>query len=135
MKKIIISLFAVCLSFYSFGQQPGQGPGNRPDPETQAKEITKKMKEVIQFSDEQEKQVYELNLENAKKRRSLMQNRTEDREAMREKIQVLNSEYEASLKKILNEEQYKKWLEEKDNLRQRPPRDGERQKPGNRGGR
>ena len=135
MKKILVSFLVLCLSVSTFAQQPGQSQGNRPDPETQSKELTKRMKEIIQFSDEQEKQVYDLNLEYAKKRRELFQNRTEDREAMREKMQAMNKEYDTALKNILSEQQFKKYLEEKETIRQRPPREGENSRPGNRGGR
>lgn len=119
MKRIILSLSVVLFSLSIMAQ-----PGQRPDPETRAKERTKRMKEVIQFSDEQEKKVYDLNLEFTKKRRELFENRTGDREEMREKMDVLNKEYDEKLKKILDEKQFKKYEEEKDNLRQRPPRDG-----------
>lgn len=92
------------------------------------------MKDIIQFSDEQEKKVYDLNLDYGKKRREAYQNRTEDRDAMREKTKIINEEYDASLKKILDEKQFKKYLEEKENIRARPPRAGEGRPTGNRGG-
>jgi hypothetical protein len=117
MKKIIFSLAVLFLALPGFSQQP--------DPESRAKDLTKKMKEIIQFSDEQVKSVYDLNLDFVKKRREVFQNRTEDREAKKAKMTQINAEYDASLKKILNEDQFKKYLEEKENIKARRERQGQ----------
>ncbi len=128
MKKIIISIMAVCLSIYAIGQKPGVEGKTRPDAETRATELTKRMKDLIHFSDQQEAKVYDLNLQNLKNRREMMQNRTEDREAMKQKMKASEDEYEASLKKILDEKQFNTYLKEKQNLRQQRPAQNEQRK-------
>ncbi|HLW08260.1 MAG TPA: hypothetical protein VKY45_11935 [Marinilabiliaceae bacterium] len=119
MRKIIFSLIAICLSLYVFGQEPETGGRNWPDPETRATELTKKMKDLIQLSEKQEAKVYELNLQNIKKRQEMFQNRTEDREAMQKKMKASDDDYEASLKKVLDENQFSKYIEKKQEIRQR----------------
>jgi PBP1b-binding outer membrane lipoprotein LpoB len=116
MKKIIISIVVLILALPGFSQQA--------DPEARAKELTKKMKEIIQFSDQQEKAVYNLNLDFGKKRGELRKNQKGDSDAIKEEMKKMSADYEASLKKILDEKQFKKYLEEKENIMARPSGQG-----------
>ena len=125
MRKIFLSLMAICLSFYAFGQKPLTPAGKQPTAETQAKELTKKMKDIVQFSDQQEAKVYELNLQNINKRKEITKSANKDREVMKQKMEPLQKEYEASLKKILNEKQFSTYLKEKQNIMQRAPKEGQ----------
>ena len=131
MKHILTLLGALFIIINLSGQAPPR------DPETTAKERTKKMKELIQFSDEQETKVYDLNLDLAKKRQTAFENRTGDREEMRATMKNIQDEYETELKKVLDEKQYIKYLEEKDNLRSgnRQQRPGGQVRGGERKGR
>jgi len=78
------------------------------------------MKEVISFDEKQEKKVYELNLDHAKKRNELIKTRESNRGSMREKMDDLRTEYDKELKAILNSKQFKTYLDEKENLQRRP---------------
>lgn len=118
MKKILFSLGILSIVLSLSAQNP-----HKPfSPENYAKDQTIKMKELIGFSDAQEKLVYDLNYKFEQKRQKAIQNRNGDRKSMREQMLNLRDEYDESLKKILNEKQYLKYLEEKENLRKRPPR-------------
>ncbi len=118
LKSALLSTLFVGIFMTGFTQNPQA----RPDvnPETSAKAQTKKMKEAISFDEKQEKKVYELNLDHAKKRNDLIKARESNRGQMREKMDNLRAEYDKELKTILNKEQFKTYLKEKENLQRRP---------------
>lgn len=118
LKSTILSSLFIGIFMTGFAQNPQARP--TVNPETNAKTQTKKMKEVISFDDKQEKKVYELNLDHAKKRNELIKTRESNRGQMRAKMDKLRAEYDAELKTILNKEQFKTYLKEKENLQRRP---------------
>ncbi len=118
LKSTILSSLFIGIFMTGFAQNPQARP--TVNPETNAKTQTKKMKEVISFDDKQEKKVYELNLDHAKKRNELIKTRESNRGQMRTKMDKLRAEYDAELKTILNKEQFKTYLKEKENLQRRP---------------
>ena len=118
LKSTFLSSLFIGIFMTGFAQNPQARP--TVNPETNAKTQTKKMKEVISFDDKQEKKVYELNLDHAKKRNELIKTRESNRGNMREKMDKLRAEYDAELKTILNKEQFKTYLKEKENLQRRP---------------
>lgn len=81
------------------------------DPEEMAKRQTAQLKEVLELTGKQNELVYQLNLETAKKTRSLrdeMQG-SNSFEGMREKMVKLREEQNERMKKILTSEQWKKY--------------------------
>jgi len=84
-----------------------------------AKRQTEQLKELLSLNKDQEKQVYELNLESGKQMRAL---RDENRnsgsgyEGMREKMGEIRDKQNTKMKEILTEAQwgkYQKFLEER----------------------
>jgi hypothetical protein len=94
-------------------------------PEEMAKQQTEQIKEKCDLDKAQEKKVYELSLKSGKemaKLRQEMRDGSGDREAMREKMTKMRDEQNKEMKKILSEDQYKKYeqyLEERRAARQR----------------
>lgn len=92
-------------------------------PEEMAKQQTEQIKEKCDLDKAQEKKVYEVSLKSGKemaKMRDEMRNGG-DRDAMREKMMKLRDEQNKEMKKILSEDQYKKYekyLEERRAARQ-----------------
>lgn len=95
-------------------------------PEEMAELQTKKMTLALDLTESQQKQVMALNLENAKERKAIMKKRQEMKKeeeaslSKEDKLKMKNNMLDkqiamkAKMKKILNDEQYSKW----ENLRE-----------------
>lgn len=129
-KSILMVILLMSLSFSVVAQRNFQPPSA----EESAKKLTEKMKVILALDEKQEKDVYDLNLEYAKKRRELFENRGDDREEMRLKMREINLEYDKELKELLTEEQYKKYIKEKENLFPRPQGNSNGRPPRGNGG-
>ncbi|MEZ5102919.1 MAG: hypothetical protein R2757_00360 [Draconibacterium sp.] len=108
MRKIGFLLIAILMGTTISMAQPG---GQRMAPEERAKQQTAELKEALGLDKTQEKKVYDLNLETGKK----MQKMREEMggqgfsDEMREKMQAMREETNKEMKKILTDEQYKKY--------------------------
>lgn len=109
MKKLGLLLMLVILgTTFSMAQNRG---GQNMDPEERAKTQTAELKKVLDLNKDQEKKVYDLNLKAGKdmvKMREEMQG-SSDRDAMREKFGKMREEQNKEMKKILSEDQFKKY--------------------------
>ena len=108
MKK---GLFAILLAFASFTAF-AQRPDANATPEQRAEAQTKTLTESLKLTEDQQKQVYALNLERGKQMVEMRSAQTPDREKMRESMEAYNT----ALIKILTPEQqesYKKIMEER----------------------
>lgn len=119
MKKIGFLLFAILFGATISMAQPG---GQRMSTEERAKATTAELKEKLGLNKEQEKKVYDLNIESGKKMTAMREDMQGggDREAMREKMTKMRDEQNKAMKKILTEDQYKKYekyLEERQSQR------------------
>lgn len=102
------------------------------DPETVAKNQTGQMKKNLALDAAQEKKVYELNLNHAKKRAEIKKEReTNPSGNTKEKMDALRADYDKNLKSVLNEAQYKKYLEGKENAPKKPAntKAGQKERP------
>lgn len=114
MKKLGFLIVAIVLgTTISMAQQ---GPRNM-NPEDMAKRQTDQIKEAVGLNNDQEKKVYDLNLEMSKKMQAMFQeNQGGDRQAMREKMMTLREDQNEKMKGILTADQwtkYEKYLEER----------------------
>ena len=155
--RIIALAFALCIGGTALAQgpqgpqqqqgQPGQrGPRQRMNPEQMAKMQTERFAKSLDLSEEQQKKLYDYNLNNIKKQqeerekmraqreqgqqgqgqRPDFRNMSEaDREAffkqMQEQRKVQEAAEDKAYKEILTEAQYKKWqkLKKQQEMRQR----------------
>ena len=114
-------MIAVLLGTAMSMAQPG-GQRNM-DPEEMAKRQTEQLKEALGLNEDQEKKVYDLNLENAKKRAEMFEEMRESGsgfEGMRDKMEALREDENKKMKAILTDEQwtkYEKYMEERRNRR------------------
>lgn len=114
MKKRILIFAAACI-LLAGGQALAQHPGQqramreRPSAEQMAQHLTDRMKQHLQLTDEQSRQIYQYNLEQIKKR--------EQQRGMRHQT---DSAAVKELKGILTPEQFAKWEE----MRKHRPRHG-----------
>lgn len=86
------------------------------DPETTAKQRTAEMVQKLGLDKEQEAKVYALNLQQAEQmqqmreeRKARQEQQTADRDKMRAEMKSKREAHAAEMKRILTDEQYKKW--------------------------
>ena len=85
-------------------------------PEDRAKQQTAQLKELLDLNADQEKQIYELNLQTGKQMASMRGQGNANPQGMREKMMKMREEQNEKMKAILTEAQwnkYQKYLEER----------------------
>lgn len=132
MKKLgILFIIMLAVSTMSMAQGFGGG-GQQMTPEERAKRTTDQIKEAVGLNADQEKKVYDLQIEQGKqmtKMREEMQASGGDFSSMREKMTTMRAEQDKKLKAILTADQwtkYEKWQEERRSQRGGPGGGGPR---------
>ncbi len=83
-----------------------------PPAEERAKNQTERLNKLVKLNDDQKTKVQAINLDLAKKMDAAMKNR-DDRDAMRTKMQEIETERDQKYKEILTEDQFKKYTDNK----------------------
>jgi Spy/CpxP family protein refolding chaperone len=120
MKRIVMFLFAVFAGTILVSAQPGQDRRSF-DPEDMAKRQTEQLKELLSLNKDQEKKVFDLNLETSRQMRALREdNRSSGGgfEGMREKMGEIRDKQDAKMKEILTDAQWKKYQKYQEERRQ-----------------
>jgi hypothetical protein len=113
-KQICLIVTAItCMTFTSVTAQSKSLKDSTP--EQRAKMQTEWMKTKLALNSTQIQQVYDLNLEYARKNDPILQS-NDGKLAKFKKLKALQKEKSSVLSKVLNEEQYKKYQEIKDQL-------------------
>lgn len=102
MKKLLIIAIIFSLSLSAFAQR-GQNR-EKSTPEQRAEKMTGRMAEQLDLNEEQKKEIYKINLQNAQKRQ-------EEMEARREAMKSLNESQKEQIGAVLTPEQKEKWEE------------------------
>lgn len=111
-------------------EQPQMGPGGMGgnfDPAAFVDRQMEELKESLQLTDEQEKQVREIivaGFETMRDAREGMQDGNGDFEAMREKMQAMREEQNQKIKAVLSEEQFAKYEQIQAERRERMRQNG-----------
>ena len=128
MKKLFFAvLTAGCMiAATTLSAQDRNGRDGKPMTAEQiAKNGTERMAEKLKLDDVQKQEVYKLNLEQAQQMQQHRAQReaaeAEARKADLEKMQQQRADYNAKLKKVLSDEQYKQWTEQQQAQRGRRP--------------
>jgi len=118
MKKLFtITALLLATVTLVIAQPPQRG---RASAEDQAKRSTESLEKLVTLTAEQKEKVQEINLDIAKQTQGLQRrpddgNPSEaDWETVRKKMQELNETRDAKYKEVLTEEQYKKYIEDKE---------------------
>ena len=116
MKKTILFIAVALVSAIGVRAQGGGGGGQQRTPEERVKQTMERLADLKLDKDQTEKTstVFKEYFEARQKMMEEMRagGGTPDREQMREKGQKMMTERDEKLKKIFNEEQYKKWKDE-----------------------
>jgi hypothetical protein len=130
MKKLAV--FALIV-FLGTSMSMAQNRGGQRDfnPEDMAKRQTEELKEALGLDKAQEKKVYAINLKAGNEMKEIRDNAGGDRDVMREKMTKVRDDSNKELKKVLSEDQWKKY--EKYQEERRGQR-GQRGQGGQRGG-
>lgn len=128
MKKLLIIAMMFSLSFAAFAQRGQQR--EMPTPEKMAEMMTNRMAENLELSEDQKKKIYEIHLENAKKRQVERDARRTEMESKRQEMTAQRQKQNDQIEAVLTPEQKAKYAEMKANARERgamrPGRGGER---------
>ncbi|GGB99174.1 Spy/CpxP family protein refolding chaperone [Dyadobacter sediminis] len=124
MRKGLFALILTLASFAAFAQ----GRNSDLTPEQRAENQTKTMTERLDLSDEQQKQVYALNLARVQKMQEMRESQTQDRAQMRASMETFNTEI-AKILTVEQQEKYKTMLEDRRNNGGRGPSDESPVKP------
>lgn len=107
MRKFGVILLPLVMIALIGMAQPGQ---RNIEPEDLAKRQTAQIKEAVDLDEDQEKQVYDLNLETGKKMRALRDEMQGGGfEGAREKMGEIREEQNKKMKEILSESQWEKY--------------------------
>ena len=121
MKKIVL-MAALLLSLSASAQDQQRGQRRQFEPKEMATRQAQMLKDSIGINDEQYKKVYELFLKSANEmqaEREKMQQSGDRPQFDREAWQKRNEAQNAELKKIITEEQYDKYQQMQQRMRQR----------------
>jgi len=131
LKVLFTSLLIAVAVIASYAQPPqGGGQGRRMDPEQMAKFQTDQMVEDLKLNDKQKTEVQAINVKYSKKMGEIFQagGGQGNWEANRKKMEEMNTQKNAELKKVFTAEQYKKFEElEKQRQEERRKRMEQRQ--------
>lgn len=129
LKATLISFLMIATVSAAFAQRPMHHANRgkqvqqcqQMTPEEMAAKRTAMMKETLGLTDRQEKQVYALNLENARQRAARMKANEKMRNECRQARETQMAANDAQMKNILTEQQYQTWqqcqMQRKDNMR------------------
>ncbi|MDR0713586.1 MAG: hypothetical protein LBF89_04915 [Bacteroidales bacterium] len=129
MKKIMIMMALMTVTAVVSIAQPQAR--QRTTPEERAKIQTERLDTLLQLTEVQKTKILDVNTGLAKKQDELFRNNSDNREAMRSKMQEFETERENSYKEILTKEQFEKYSKDREQLRAR--RQGNRQGAPNEG--
>lgn len=118
MKKVLtICLIAMITSVSSFAQNPQhvRRGGRMMDPKQQIERLSDK----LYLTDDQKKEFESINNEFFTKMRAERNTNQGDREKMRESMQALMNERDARIKSLLTDEQYKQYVANQEQMRNR----------------
>ena len=101
----------------------GRDGGNF-NPEDMAKQRAARVSEALELNEQQTTDLEKLYLKYMEKQRELREENSGDRDAMRESMQKIATQQEEEMKTLFTEEQWTKWLEVREQFRQRQPRRG-----------
>lgn len=102
MKKLLMIAIIFSLSFTAFAQRGQQREMSTP--EQKAERMTNRMAEQVDLSEEQKKEIYNINLQNA-------QNRQVEMEARRAEMEAKRAEMKSQIEAVLTPDQKEKWEE------------------------
>ena len=107
MKKVFVLLIGCMTAFFAVDAQSAN--------EQLAEKIAKRMKDSLSLTQQQQSQIYTLNLELAQ-RKSVARQQTTQSDTLRMNIQKIENSRDSLYKAILNNEQYLLYRQKKRNL-------------------
>ena len=113
MKRIAITFIGVMVAATSLMAQEEQSSAKtqkhaQRTPEERAKEMTTRLKEELNLTDQQSDELYAIHLKYAEERKAVLEAGKEERESQRSEIKSINDKQKAEMKTVLTEEQVAK---------------------------
>jgi hypothetical protein len=120
---VIAACIVATLTTVTAQQQRGRNFGT---PEERAKNQTSRLDSLVTLTADQKVKIEAINLDLFKKMDDTFRNAQNDRDKMRSKMEEINTERDKQYKAILTDEQYKKYLDNREQLRGRQGRNRNR---------
>lgn len=118
MKKVlVICIVALIASVSAFAGSDAPQRGNRGNGDKDSQKRIEKMCKDLNLNEEQTKQFQQVNKDFMEKMKAQREASDTDRQKRREAMQAMQTERNAQIKKILTDEQYKKYTEMQKNMR------------------
>lgn len=108
MKKLGLLLLVVLLGT-TMSMAQNKGGQRNSDPAEMAKRQTEAVKKACDLDADQETKVQALNLKSANKMNEMRKSGGGDRDAMREKMKTIRDDQNKEMKKVLSDDQWKKY--------------------------
>ncbi|CAD5267441.1 MULTISPECIES: hypothetical protein [unclassified Imperialibacter] len=113
MKRIAITFIGVMVAATTLMAQEEQSSAKtkhraQRTPEERAQEMTTRLKEELNLTDQQSEELYAIHLKYGEERKGVMDAGKEEREAQRNEIKSINDKQKAEMKSVLTEEQVAK---------------------------
>lgn len=124
MKKLFVVVFVLAASITFAAAQPGGG--QRMSPEERAKATTERLTNLLSLKEEQKTKIGAIELDLNKQMEAKRQSIQGDREAMRAAMQEIDKVRDEKYKAVLTADQFKKYLNDKEERRQRGEGPGRR---------
>ncbi|MEQ9377851.1 MAG: Spy/CpxP family protein refolding chaperone [Imperialibacter sp.] len=110
MKRIAITFIGVMVAATTLMAQGEQSSAKtlkhaQRTPEERSKEMTARLKEELNLTDQQSEELYAIHLKYAEERKGVLDAGREEREAQRTEIKSINDKQKAEMKSVLTEEQ------------------------------
>jgi len=105
--KLILTVFAFAIASFSFGQSDKAQSANK-DLKAQALKLTEQMTSYLELDENQVERMKGLNMSLMKRKEDLKEMNVSEDE-MAEKMAAFEERHNATVKQVLNEEQYKKF--------------------------
>ena len=114
MKKLIVISMMFLATVSLATAQQGQGQRQQMSPEERAKAVTERLEKLLSLSADQKARVNAIEVEFGKEISDLRQKNQGDREARNAAMQELSKKFDAKYKEVLTADQFKKYLEDKE---------------------
>jgi len=108
MKRLVVLAIIVLLGT-SMSMAQNRGGQRNFNPEDMAKRQSAELKEALGLDKAQEKKVYAINLKSGNEMKEIWENSGGDRTGMREKMAKIRDNSNKEMKKVLSEDQWKKY--------------------------
>lgn len=120
MRKFMLAAFAILFACTtSMAQEGGLAAKSKKTPEERAESFTRRMTKELALDKPQQERVKQINLDRFKNLEEARNANSADKKEVARKVKSINDDYAATLKGILNADQFTKFQQMKEDMKER----------------